>query len=91
MEITEVIKKARFTEKSEMLKATNTHIFEVHLKANKFQIKEAVEALLNVKVDAVRTSILKPKTKTKFGRKYQTAKLKKAMVTLKPGSQLSFS
>ena len=43
------------TEKSESLKANNVYVFKVLKKANKTQIKNAVEKAFNVKVASVNT------------------------------------
>ena len=52
----DIIKKPVITEKSEMLRREyNKYTFEVNTKANKIQIKKAVEELFNVKVEAVST------------------------------------
>jgi len=58
--------------------------FEVNKKANKTQIRNAVERIYEVKVDKVRTANRKGKYRRK-GRTFgQTAAWKKAVVFLKP-------
>jgi large subunit ribosomal protein L23 len=58
--------------------------FEVHKKANKVQIKNAVEKIYNVKVDKVRTANRPGKYRRK-GRNFgETPSWKKAVVFLKP-------
>ena len=58
--------------------------FEVHKKANKTQIKNAVEKIYNVKVQKVRTANRKGKYRRK-GRTYGlTSSWKKAVVILDP-------
>jgi large subunit ribosomal protein L23 len=58
--------------------------FEVHKKANKAQIKNAVEKIYNVKVDKVRTANRPGKYRRK-GRNFgETPSWKKAVVFLKP-------
>lgn len=58
--------------------------FEVNKKANKAQIKNAVEKIYNVKVDKVRTANRPGKYRRK-GRTYgQTSSWKKAVVFLEP-------
>jgi len=49
-------------EKAEGAKAHYT--FEVHVKANRQQIKKAIEAAFGVKVDSVNTMIVKPRRKS---------------------------
>ncbi len=58
--------------------------FEVNKKANKTQIKNAVERIYNVKVDRVRTANRRGKYRRK-GRNFgMTPSWKKAVVYLKP-------
>ncbi|NUN22112.1 MAG: 50S ribosomal protein L23 [Candidatus Jettenia caeni] len=84
-----VIKKPLRTEKSVADgEATNSYHFEVDLKANKIQIKEAIEKFFNVKVDGVRTLVRKGKTKRVRFRLGRTKDWKKAIVTLKEGNTI---
>ena len=63
-------------------------VFQVHTDATKTQIKEAVEDLLKVKVEHVRTMNFKGKEK-RFGRILgRRNDWKKAIVTLKEGEKL---
>ncbi|ASK31645.1 50S ribosomal protein L23 [Chryseobacterium sp. T16E-39] len=63
--------------------------FLVQTKANKIQIKKAVEATYGVKVADVRTMIYAPKVSSKHTKKGlqvgKTNKLKKAVITLAEG------
>ena len=62
--INDVIVKPLITEKvSADSEANNRYGFVVNLKANKNQIKNAVEAFYDVKVVAIRTAIIPGKTK----------------------------
>jgi large subunit ribosomal protein L23 len=45
------------------------YTFEVHIKANRVQIRQAVEAAFGVKVDSVNTMIIKPRKKSFHGMK----------------------
>lgn len=86
----DVIRKPFLTEKAMMMqeKGLNTVVFQVHKDANKVQIKEAVEELLKVKVEHVRTMNFKGKEK-RFGRILgKRNDWKKAIVTLKEGEKL---
>ncbi|MDR2437342.1 MAG: 50S ribosomal protein L23 [Endomicrobium sp.] len=57
MDIRSIIKKPIVTEKAAFLKEKNNkYTFVVDKDANKFQIKQAVESLFNVKVESVHTS-----------------------------------
>lgn len=68
MDNTKVIIKPLVTEKSTHLQQTrNVYAFQVHGKANKPQIKQAVEQIYNVKVVDIRTMTRKGKPRrTKF-------------------------
>ena len=60
----DVIKSPIITEKSsELAQNNNTMTFSVDTKANKTQIKQAIEKVFNVKVDSVNTINVKPKKK----------------------------
>ena len=62
----------------------SAYSFQVNKRANKTQIKNAVEKIYNVKVDKVRTANRPGKFRRK-GRAYgQTPSWKKAVVFLKP-------
>ncbi len=64
-DLTKVILKPVITERSTALKEKdNRFVFEVHPKANKREIKLAVEKLFSVTVKAVTTTTLKGKPKT---------------------------
>ena len=63
-------------------------VFEVAMDSNKPQIKEAVEALFNVKVKAVNTTITKGKTKRFRGLMGKRKDVKKAYVTLEEGNMI---
>lgn len=87
----DVLRRPLLTEKSMQMQENglNTVVFQVHPEANKVQIKEAVEELLNVKVEAVRTMNFKGKEK-RFGRIMgRRQNWKKAIVTLKEGESLN--
>ena len=68
-------------------RAPNKYVFEVDLRANKNQIKEAIQLAFNVRVVDVNTMKMKGKPK-RFGRKVTNRPdWKKAIVTLVPGRQ----
>jgi len=76
------------TEKSTVLTGQNKYVFEVDIRSNKDQIKEAVELAFNVRVDAVNTMKMKGKPH-RFGRKITNKPdWKKAIVTLVPGDTI---
>ena len=92
-DIRKILFKPVITERSAMLKeADNKFVFEVDPRANKREIKEAVEKLFRVTVKQVRTSVLRGKTKTTFmrGGRFtgRRADRKKAYVTLAKGENI---
>ena len=90
MHITDIIKKPVInTEKARTLLENNEYVFIVDRKANKIQIREAVEKLFNVKVESVNTLNIKPKAKRFRMSIYKTSALKKAMVKLKDGEKIA--
>ena len=78
------------TEKAARLKAENKVLFEVDLRANKIQIRDAVETLFDVKVTAVNTLIQRGKRKRMGRRLAKRRNWKKAIVTLRPGDDIQF-
>ena len=87
-ELYDVIRKPVITEKATMASEANAVVFEVAIDANKPQIKEAVEALFNVKVKAVNTTITKGKVKRFKGQLGKRKDVKKAYVTLEEGNTI---
>ncbi|MEO8541322.1 MAG: 50S ribosomal protein L23 [bacterium] len=76
------------TEKTTVLTGADKYVFEVDLRANKNQIKEAVQVAFNVRVVEVNTMVMKGKPK-RFGRKVTNRPdWKKAIVTLVPGDKI---
>ncbi|QEH20554.1 50S ribosomal protein L23 [Histophilus somni] len=70
---------------------SNTIVFKVALDANKVEIANAVEQLFEVKVDSVRTVVVKGKTKRRGAKIMgQRSDWKKAYVTLQEGQSLDF-
>ncbi len=83
----DVIRKPCLTEKSNLLQEIqNTVTFKVDPRANKIEIKKAVEELFDVKVQSVRTTSVKGK-KRRVGVKStgRTNDWKKAYVSLSEG------
>lgn len=84
----DVVIKPVVTEKSMDLLVDNKYTFIVDKKANKTEIKNAIENIFEVKVDRVNTLNLKSKPK-RLGRfEGRTPSRKKAIVTLKPGHKI---
>lgn len=66
-------------------------VFQVVRDANKAEVKQAVESLFNVQVEAVRVSNMQGKVK-RFGQMLgRRNNSKKAYVTLKPGFDIDFT
>jgi len=86
-----VLKKPLITEKSNLLKeGFNQIVFEVDKKANKVEIKKAVEKLFKVTVVKVHTIHVRGKTK-RMGRSFgKKPNWKKAVVTLKERERVDF-
>lgn len=83
-----IIKRFILTLKSEQQKKSeNIYTFYVDPAANKFQIRNALEALFNVKVERVTVSREKPILKNPKKNIYTKLK-KKAFVKLKPGYKI---
>ena len=90
-----ILKKPIITEKmTSQTEKFNRYGFVVDTKANKLQIKEAIEKNYNVSVDSVKTQNYLGKVKTRnttmgvaIGR---VNKHKKAIVTLKEGDAIDF-
>jgi large subunit ribosomal protein L23 len=88
----EVIKRPMvMTEKGEGLKEElNKVLFEVDLRANKIEIKAAVEKLFNVGVVEVNTMVMRGKAARMGRRLGKRPNWKKAIVTLAEGDTIEF-
>ena len=77
------------TEKGNTLRETeNQYLFEVDIKANKVEIRRAVQKLFNVKVERVHTMLV-PGKQRRMGRGYaRTQTWKKAVVFVKKGETI---
>ncbi|MFC5540840.1 MAG: 50S ribosomal protein L23 [Bacilli bacterium] len=87
MDARDVIKRPVITERSSELMAEKKYTFEVDLRANKTQVKDAVEEIFGVKVAKV--NIMNYQGKVKRVGKFQglTNRRRKAIVTLTPDSK----
>lgn len=89
MDIRNIIKKPIVTEKATILKEKNNeYVFVVDSDANKFQIKQAVEFLFNVKVEGVHTSNYAGKSKKMGTHSGYKSDWKKAIVKLGAGQEI---
>lgn len=87
----DIIKAPIITEKSSTLAQNNTYVFSVDVKANKTQIKEAIEKVFNVSVENVNTVNVKPKKKRVGRYAGKTNRVKKAIIKLKKGSSIELN
>lgn len=84
------------SEKSEILSSNQQkYSFVVDKKANKLDIKKAIEVMFpDVKVDTVNTAIMPAKSKVRNTRagvqRGAVASYKKAIITLKDGGEIDF-
>jgi large subunit ribosomal protein L23 len=85
-----IILRPTVTEKGTALKEQNKYCFEVDRRANKIEVKRAVEVLFNVKVAAVHTVAMRGRVKRVGRFSGRTPDWKKAIVTLKEGHSIEF-
>ena len=85
----DTIVKPVMTEKSSAaFQERGEYTFEVHPRANKHQIRAALEQLFNVTVTDVRTLVVRRKEKIQGRRRGATAISKKAVVTVQDGDSI---
>ncbi len=86
MEAREILKRPVITERSTEQMEDNKYTFEVDTRANKTQIKDAVEEIFGVKVEKVNVMNYKGKFKRMGRHAGYTNKRRKAIVTLSADS-----
>ena len=91
MENRDIIKRPVITERSSEQMAQDKYTFDVDTRANKTQIKIAIEDIFDVKVDKVNVMNYKAKKKRVGRHSGYTNKRRKAIGTLKDGSIDFFS
>jgi large subunit ribosomal protein L23 len=79
------------TEKGSLLEKIQQYVFEVSSKANKVEIKKAVEEIYNVKVDSVNIMMVPGKRKRVRRDIGHTTPWKKAIVTLQEGHSINIT
>ena len=85
----EIVKAMLRTEKGSLvLLPHNKYVFLVDTRANKIEIKKAVEEIYKVKVQDVNTSIVRGKLKRVRQQQGSTTPWKKAVVTLQEGQKI---
>ena len=84
-----ILRRPRLTEKAAIAGASiNGIVFDVHPKANKVEIKKAVEEIFEVKVKSVRTASYSGKASGNQTRMTRQGAWKKAYVSLQQGSSI---
>ena len=89
MNVYQIIRRPVITEKSNKLaRLYNQYTFEVDRRANKLQIKQAVEEVFDVDVLTVNTAIVPGKRRRWARRVVRKPSWKKAVVTVYPGQEI---
>ena len=85
----EILRRPLVTEKGHSLREDqNQYVFEVAMAANKVEIRRAVEKIFDVRVEEVRTMIVRGDNK-RVGRNFgRLPNWKKAIVRLRPGNSI---
>lgn len=83
-----LIRRPVITEKATALRDTNTYTFQVDSKANKVQIRQAIESIFEVRVQSVRTVSMPRKPKRQGFHQGYTGAWKKAYVKLRAGDSI---
>lgn len=87
----EVIKRPLITEKTSIQKEDYNQVsFEVDRRANRVEIRRAIETIFNVRVAEVRTMQIKGKVKQRGRIRGKRRDWKKAIVKLMPGERIDF-
>jgi large subunit ribosomal protein L23 len=87
----DIIRRPVITEKSNIMSSeTNQYVFEVDMRANKIQIKDAIERIFDVDVLKVNTMVM-PLKRGRRGRSFYVRQRawKKAVVTVPTGQSIS--
>ena len=89
MDTHRVLIKPAITEKSTLLQESGKYTFHVNLKANKVEVKEAIERNFDVTVLDVNITKLHGKRK-RYGQRFtKQPDIKKAVVTLQSGDRIN--
>ena len=84
----DVVKNLVRTERATFLEPQRKYLFQVVNSANKIQIRQAVEEIYKVKVEAVNPSVVPGKLRRVRQELGRTTPWKKAIVTLKDGHKI---
>jgi|TARA_Y100001960_G_scaffold192958_1_gene201989 large subunit ribosomal protein L23 len=86
-----IIKSPLITEKTTMIAENNTYTFEVLKDATRVEVKDAIEAIFNVKVEKVNILNQAGKTKRFRGMPGKRKDVKKAYVRLQEGQAIDLA
>ncbi len=91
----EILRKPILTEKASALtEKSNRFTFKVDHKANKLQIKQAVEKMYGVNIVSINTMVVDGKAKSRYTKagfvSGRGPKYKKAIITLKAGETIDY-
>ncbi len=84
-----VLKNHHLSEKTNLLSGTGRYVFRVASKANKIEVKKAIEKVYDVHVTKVNIVNVLGKSRRQGRIKGQTQNWKKAIVTLKDGERIA--
>lgn len=90
MNARDVLIRPIISEKTTAQMADNKYTFQVPLSANKVEIRQAVEQIFKVKVEAINTVRVLGKTKRMGKTQGKRSDYKKAIVKLAPGERIEF-
>ena len=87
----DIIKRPLITEKTSIQKELHNQVsFEVDRRANRIEIKRAIESIFNVRVASVQTMQVRGKVKRRGRVEGKRRDWKKAVVRLEPGQRIDF-
>lgn len=87
----DIIKRPLITEKTSIQKELNNQLsFEVDRRANRIEIKRAIETIFSVRVASVKTMQVSGKVKRRGRIEGKRRNWKKAIVKLMPGERIDF-
>jgi large subunit ribosomal protein L23 len=87
----DIIKRPLITEKTSIQKELHNQVsFEVDRRANRIEIKRAIESIFNVQVASVKTMQVRGKVKRRGRVEGKRRDWKKAVVRLAPGQRIDF-
>ena len=88
MNVNDVLVKPLITEKNTMIGALHKYTFKIDSRANKAQVRDAVQSIFKVNVTKVNVITVPPKTRRVGSSSGKTSPWKKAIVTLREGQRI---